>query len=82
MTMNVKICGGFGGYLAMYIDEMIEQLQMFRNEFGNLEVKVPEIIETSTRDSYSKNTNFNNCRVVVSHYEPLKLAVVIDKVIE
>lgn len=66
----------------MYIDEMIEQLQMFRKEFGNLEVRIPEIIETSTRDSYSRKTNFNDCRVVVSHYEPLKLAVVIDKAID
>ena len=66
----------------MYIDEMIEQLQIFRKEFGNLEVKVPETIETSTKNSWSKKTNLNDCKVVVSHYEPLKLAVVIDKVID
>lgn len=66
----------------MYIDEMIEQLQMFRKEFGNLEVKIPEVIETSTKDSYSRKTIFNNCKVIVSHYEPLKLAVVIDKEIK
>ena len=66
----------------MYIDEMIEQLQIFRKEFGNLEVKVPEVIENSTKDIYSRKTIFNNCRVIVSHYEPLKLAVVIDKAIE
>ena len=66
----------------MHIDEMIEQLQMFRKEFGNLEVRIPEVIETSTRDSYSRKTNYNDCKVVVSHYKPLRLAVVIDKVIE
>lgn len=66
----------------MYIDETIEQLQIFRKELGNLEVKIPEVIENSTKDSYSRKTNFNNCRVVVSHYEPLKLAVVIDKAID
>ena len=63
----------------MHIDEMIEQLQIFRKEFGNLEIKVPEVIENSTKDSYSRKTIFNNCKVVVSHHEPLKLAVVIDK---
>ncbi len=55
---------------------------MFRKEFGNLEMWIPEIIETSTRDSYSRMSIFNDCRVVVRHYEPLKLAVVIDKAID
>lgn len=65
----------------MKIDDVIEQLQIFRKEFGNLDIFVPEVIEKSTCESYSRKTIFNDCKISVSHYKPLELAVVIDKTI-
>lgn len=66
----------------MKIDDMIKQLQIFREEFGNLDVFVPEVIEKFTYERYSRITNFNDCKIAVCHYKPLKLAVVIDKAIK
>lgn len=66
----------------MKIDNMIEQLQIFRKEFGNLDVLIPEVVEKSTYERYSRITNFNDCKIAVCHYKPLELAVVIDNAIE
>ena len=63
----------------MKIDDMIEQLQIFKNEFGNLNVLIPEVIERSDYNSYSRKTIFNDCKISVCSYKPLECAVVIDK---
>ncbi len=63
----------------MKIDDMIEQLQIFKKEFGNLDVFIPEVIEQSDYRSYSRKTIFKDCRILVCSYKPLEYAIVIDK---
>ena len=63
----------------MKIDEAIEQLQIFRNKFGNLDIFLPEVIEQSDYNSYSRKTFFNDCKISVCSYKPLEYAVIIDK---
>lgn len=66
----------------MKIDDMIEQLQIFRKEFGNLDVFVLEVVEKSTYERYSRKINFNDCKIAVCNYKPSELVVVIDKAID
>lgn len=63
----------------MKIDDVIEQLQIIRKKFGNLDVLVPEVIEQSDYNHYSRETIFNDCKISVLDYKPLECAVVINK---
>lgn len=48
----------------MTITEMIENLQAFKERFGDMEVFIPETKEFE--DGYIKKTDFYRCGVVVS----------------
>lgn len=65
--------------MHMKIDEMIGKLQQYKNEFGNLEILIPKIIENQTSNIYHRQTEFNKPKIMVSNCLKDNLCIIIDK---
>ena len=59
----------------MKISDLITDLQLYKNKFGNLDVYIPTISETETATRYTKKTILNDCHASVCDKENGNLVV-------
>lgn len=66
----------------MKISEVIKNLETFKKNFGDVDLKFPEYVETETTDTYSRKLILHDCNISVGDFGTHEFVAVAHKTID